>query len=176
MFTPLSLSYAPCQLRIMSEKIGVLFVCMGNICRSPLAEGVFREQVARAGLGDRFEIDSAGIGDWHAGELPDSRTRAVAQSRGLELTSRARQVVAEDLDRFHFVIAMDADNLRGLARLRAELPAGVELRRLLEFDPSAEQLDVPDPYYGGDDGFERVHDMVERACAALLEHIRRARL
>jgi protein-tyrosine phosphatase len=149
---------------------------MGNICRSPLAEGVFRDLVARAGLDDRFEIDSAGLGDWHAGELPDSRTRAVAQRRGLALTSRARQVVADDLDQFDLVIAMDADNVRGLSRLRSRLPAGIEVRRLLEFDPEAEALDVPDPYYGGDDGFERVHDMIERACAALLEHLRETRL
>ena len=167
----------PRHVRAMRDsRIGVLFVCMGNICRSPLAEGVFRDVVARAGLSDRFEIDSAGIGDWHAGELPDPRTRAVAKRRGLELTSRARQVVAEDLDRFDLVVAMDEENLRGLSRLRDVLPSGVEVRRLREFDAGAEHLDVPDPYYGGDDGFERVHDMVERACAALLEHIRETRL
>ena len=160
----------------MKRKIGVLFVCMGNICRSPLAEGVFRDMVEREGIADRFEIDSAGIGDWHAGELADSRTRAVAQRRGLELTSRARQVVVKDLDRFDLIVAMDEDNLRGLTRLRAHAPSRTEVRRLLEFDPEAGVLDVPDPYYGGDDGFERVHDMVERACAALLKHIRETRL
>ena len=159
----------------MKRKIGVLFVCMGNICRSPLAEGVFRNLVERAGIADRFRIESAGIGDWHAGELPDSRTRAVAQRRGLKLTSRARQVVAADLDRFDLVVAMDADNVRGLTRLRAHAPARTEVRRLLEFDAEADTLDVPDPYYGGDDGFERVHDMIERACAGLLRHIRETR-
>ena len=159
----------------MKPEIGVLFVCMGNICRSPLAEGVFRDLVERAGLADRFEIDSAGIGDWHAGELPDSRTRAVAQRRGLALTSRARQVAMSDLDRFDFVIAMDAENIRGLERLRAEASPRTEVRRLREFDPDADSLDVPDPYYGGDDGFERVHDMVERACIGLLRHIRESR-
>ena len=157
-------------------KIGVLFVCMGNICRSPLAEGVFRAEVSRAGLTDRFEIDSAGIGDWHAGELPDPRTRAVAKRRGLDLTSRARQLSADDLDRFDFIVAMDEDNLRGISRLRSVSPPGVEVRRLREFDREADALDVPDPYYGGDDGFENVHDMVERACAGLLEHIRTTRL
>ena len=150
----------------------MLFVCMGNICRSPLAEGVFRQQVERAGLADSIEIDSAGIGDWHVGELPDPRTRSVAQKRGLELVSRARQVVGDDLERFDYVVAMDEENLRGLRRLRAEAPEGTQVRRLREFDPKADHLDVPDPYYGGDDGFERVHDMVERACAGLLEHIR----
>lgn len=149
---------------------------MGNICRSPLAEGVFRDLVEREGLADRFRIDSAGIGDWHAGELPDSRTRAVAQRRGLQLTSRARQVVPTDLDQFDLIVAMDSDNLRGLARLRAQAPARAEVRRLLEFDPEADTLDVPDPYYGGTDGFEQVHDMIERACAGLLQHVRDTRL
>lgn len=149
---------------------------MGNICRSPLAEGVFRDLVEREGLADRFRIDSAGIGDWHAGELPDSRTRAVAQRRGLQLTSRARQVVPTDLDQFDLIVAMDSDNLRGLARLRAQAPARAEVRRLLEFDPEADTLDVPDPYYGGTDGFEQVHDLIERACAGLLQHVRDTRL
>ena len=162
----------------MSRKpeVRVLFVCMGNICRSPLAEGVFRHLVSQAGLDERIEIDSAGIGDWHVGELPDPRTRAVAERRGIRLTSRARQVVVDDLSRFDLVIAMDDENLRGLRRLRAQLPEGTEVRRLREFDPDADHLDVPDPYYGGEDGFERVHDMVERACARLLEHIRETRL
>ena len=157
-------------------KVRVLFVCMGNICRSPLAEGVFRDLVERAKLSDRIEIDSAGIGNWHAGELADPRTRAVAKRRGLELTSRARQVVFDDLDRFDLVIAMDEENLRGLKRLRAASAPGAEVRRLREFDPEADHLDVPDPYEGDSDGFERVHDMVERACAALLEHVRETRL
>lgn len=150
----------------------MLFVCLGNICRSPLAEGLFREQVERAGLADSIDVDSAGLGDWHVGELPDPRTRSVAQRRGITLASRARQVLAEDLERFDYVIAMDEENLRGLRRLRAEAPGRTEMRRLREFDPEADHLDVPDPYYGGDDGFERVHDMVERACAGLLRHIR----
>ena len=150
----------------------MLFVCLGNICRSPLAEGIFRDQVRQAGLGDAIEIDSAGIGDWHVGELPDPRTRSVAQRRGLELVSRARQVKSGDLESFDYVVAMDEENLRGLQRLRADTPSGTQVRRLREFDPDADQLDVPDPYYGGEDGFERVHDMVERACAGLLQHIR----
>jgi protein-tyrosine phosphatase len=144
---------------------------MGNICRSPLAEGVFRDMVQRAGLADRFEIDSAGLGDWHAGELPDPRTRAVAARRGLQLVSRARQVRAPDLDRFDYVIALDAEVMNGLRRLGTAVPTA-RLHRLREFEEEADHLDVPDPYYGEDDGFERVHDMVERACAGLLEHIR----
>ena len=159
----------------MKEPVRVLFVCMGNICRSPLAEGVFRELVQRAGLADSIEIDSAGIGDWHVGELPDPRTRAVAERRGLKLVSRARQVIPDDLEQFDYVVAMDEENLRGLRRLRADAGPDTQVRRLREFDREADALDVPDPYYGGDDGFERVHDMVERACAGLLEHIRSER-
>lgn len=149
---------------------------MGNICRSPLAEGVFHDLVAREKLADRIAVESAGIGSWHVGELPDPRTRSVAEKRGLRLTSRARQVEFEDLDRFDLVIAMDEENLRGLERLRALAAPGAEVRRLREFDPDADDFDVPDPYYGGDDGFERVHDMIDRACAGLLEYIRRTRL
>lgn len=159
-----------------AERVRVLFVCMGNICRSPLAEGVFGDLVARAGLGERIEIESAGIGSWHVGELADPRTRAVAEQRGVRLASRARQVTFEDLDRFDLVVAMDEDNLRGLERLRAETAPGAEVRRLREFEPEADALDVPDPYYGGDEGFERVHDMVERACEGLLDYIRTTRL
>ena len=166
------------QLGAMSDTpVRVLFVCMGNICRSPLAEAVFRDLVERGGLAHRIAIDSAGIGSWHIGEPADPRTRAVAQQRGLRLTSRARQVAATDLDEFDFLVVMDEENLRGVERLRDEAPARAEIRRLREFDPSAaSDLDVPDPYYGGDDGFERVHDMIERACVGLLEHVRRTRI
>lgn len=149
---------------------------MGNICRSPLAEGVFHDLVEREKLADRVVVESAGIGSWHVGELPDPRTRSVAKKRGLHLTSRARQVEFEDLDCFDLVIAMDEENVRGLDRIRAQAAPGAEVRRLREFDPEADALDVPDPYYGGDDGFERVHDMIERACEGLLAYIRRTRL
>lgn len=157
--------------------VRILFVCMGNICRSPLAEGIFRELVNRDGLHEQIEIDSAGIGSWHVGELADPRTRAVAQQRGLSLTSRARQVRPDDLDEFDLLIVMDEDNLRAVERLRATLPPRAELRRLREFDSTADSdLDVPDPFYGGDDGFEVVHDMIGRACEGLLEYVRRTRL
>ena len=173
----MSVAGKPSHFRAMKNgNVRVLFVCMGNICRSPLAEGVFRELVEKSGLGDRIDIDSAGIGSWHVGELADPRTRAVAEARGLRLTSRARQVAFEDLDSFDLVVAMDEENLRGLEQLRARVAPRAEVRRLREFEDTADDLDVPDPYCGGDDGFERVHDMVERACAGLLEHVRRTRL
>lgn len=153
--------------------IRVLFVCLGNICRSPLAEGVFRHLVDRAGLADRFEIDSAGTSGYHIGDPPDPRTTRVAEARGVPLTSRARQIGRADLDAFDYVIVMDAENLSAVRRLATQSAA--EVRMLREFDPEAEELDVPDPYFGGERGFETVHDIVEAGCAGLLQHIRQER-
>ncbi len=153
--------------------IRVLFVCLGNICRSPTAEGVFAHLVQQAGLQDRVEVDSAGTGDWHVGERPDPRTRAAAARRGYRLESRARQVRSEDLDAFDYVLAMDEANLRALRRLRRGEPARATVGKLLDFHPEARGQDVPDPYYGGEDGFETVLSLCERACEELLEHIRR---
>lgn len=157
----------------MSERIGVLFVCLGNICRSPLAEGVFGEIVRGDGLEDRFDIDSAGTSDYHTGDSPDPRTVTEARRRGLTLEHAARQIGAEDLERFDYVIAMDASNLGRVERLAKSLPRKAELHLLRAFDDEAnDDLEVPDPYFGGPDGFADVHDMVERACRGLLEHIR----
>ncbi|MDN6858291.1 low molecular weight protein-tyrosine-phosphatase [Pseudomonas sp. CAN2814] len=145
----------------------VLFVCLGNICRSPTAEGVFRHKVRAAGLEERIEIDSAGTGDWHVGKAPDARTRAAALRRGYDLSGlRARQVSVADFSRYDLVLAMDNANLRDLKRLRGssgQAELDLFLRRYeLELD------EVPDPYYGGEDGFEQVLDLVERACDGLL--------
>jgi protein-tyrosine phosphatase len=157
----------------MSDRIGVLFVCLGNICRSPLAEGVFRDIVEREELADRFHIDSAGTSDYHIGDPPDGRTVAEARSRGLELDHAARQMKDADLDRFDYIIAMDASNLGRIERLARRAPRSAELHLLRAFDPDAgDDLEVPDPYFGGADSFADVHDMVERACAGLLRHIR----
>ena len=153
------------------QPIRVLFVCLGNICRSPLAEGIFRHLVRERGWEARFEIDSAGTSGWHRGSPPDPRTTETARRRGIELTGGSRKVVAGDLKRFDYVIAMDAENLEALETLRASAGATAEVRRLREFEPGAASLDVPDPYYGGSRGFEDVHDIVDRACAGLLAHI-----
>jgi protein-tyrosine phosphatase len=152
----------------------ICFVCMGNICRSPTAEGVMARLLAESGLADRVVIDSAGTGGWHAGELPDPRTRAAARRRGIELDHRARQFTRTDLDRFDLVLAMDEDNLRHLQRLVGDR-ARPEVRLLRSFDREAPpDAEVPDPYYtGGDDGFEEVLDQCERACEGLLAHLRR---
>lgn len=158
----------------MHAAMRILFVCLGNICRSPTAEGVMRRLVAEAGLEEEIELDSAGTGSWHVGAAPDARATAAARARGTILSGAARRVEPADFDRFDLVLAMDAANLRDL---RAVAPAGTEgkIRLLREFDPAvagAPDLDVPDPYYGGDDGFEAVLDMVEAACRGLLEHAR----
>jgi protein-tyrosine phosphatase len=150
----------------------ICFVCLGNICRSPTAEGVMANLLAKHGLADRVTIDSAGTGAWHAGELPDPRSRAAAEKRGLALTHRARQFTRHDLENFDLVIAMDRENLRHLTVLtgKREQP---EVRLLRSFDPTAPAgAEVPDPYSGGDQGFEKVLDQCERACEGLLAHVR----
>ncbi|HEX6307360.1 MAG TPA: low molecular weight protein-tyrosine-phosphatase [Longimicrobiales bacterium] len=155
------------------ERIGVLFVCLGNICRSPLAQGVFAQLVSEEGLGDRFDIDSAGTSDYHIGEPPDPRTTREARRRGVTLEHAARQVDHEDFERFDYVLAMDAVNLGKLERIARQLRGAAELHLLRAFDPEAgDDLEVPDPYFGGPDGFADVHEMIERACRGLLEHIR----
>ena len=154
-----------------AQPLKILFVCLGNICRSPLAENVFRQLLTEKGLAEAVEVDSAGTGDWHVGEAPHQRTRAVAARRGVEVVGAARQVAAADLERFDYVIAMDGSNLSDLRALQGSGAADTRLHLLREFEDDAEDLDVPDPYGGGADGFERVHDVVERACQGLLEHL-----
>ena len=153
------------------EKVSVLFVCMGNICRSPTAEGVFRHHVAEAGLDALFEIDSAGTHAYHVGEPPDRRAQEAATRRGVSLVDiRARRVAAEDFERFHHIIAMDEDNLVMLHE-QADAAHRDKIRLFLEFG-SGPETEVPDPYYGGATGFERVLDLVEDASRGLLERLR----
>lgn len=157
-----------------SPQVRVLFLCLGNICRSPMAEGVFRAAVETAGLADAIHIDSAGLGSWHAGDPPDPRAQAAAKQRGYDIgQQRARQIAPVDLERFDLVLAMDNDNLRRLGGVGAG-PA--EVRLFLEFARSADGEEVPDPYYGGDAGFDNVLDMIEDAAEGLLAHIRDTRL
>ena len=155
-----------------SPRTSVLFVCLGNICRSPLAEGVFRDLVRAGGVEHLFEIDSAGTGAWHAGEPPDRRSVAVAAAHGIRLEGRARQVTPRDMQHFDLIVAMDRENLRDLERMSNGLPGGAARLSLLRaFDPEGGDHDVPDPYYGGPSGFETVYDMVHRSCEALLEDL-----
>ncbi len=151
------------------ERIRVLFVCMGNICRSPMAEAVFRSLVVQHGLSDAFEIDSAGTGDWHVGHPPHRGTLAVLRNQGIDASAqRARQILASDLDDFDYVVAMDAANVADIALLREAAPGRV--RRLLDFAPQRSERDVPDPYY--DNTFDRAYELVAEGCAGLLQHIR----
>ena len=152
--------------------VRVLFVCLGNICRSPTAEGVFRATVDAAGLAGAIEIDSAGTGAWHVGQPPDSRAQAAARQRGFDLSAqRARQVKSDDFAAFDHIVAMDRNNL---ATLSAAAPdaARHKMRLFMDFAPGVGEAEVPDPYYGGTDGFADVLDMVEAASVGLLEHIR----
>jgi protein-tyrosine phosphatase len=157
-----------------SSQTAVLFVCLGNICRSPLAEGVFRHLVDQEGLADRFEIDSAGTGAWHVGDPPDARSTLVAEQHGIVLDSRARQVEPDDFERFDYIIVMDRDNLRTLERMSENngSEARIELLRMYEAERDGDE--VPDPYYGGSSGFEQVYKMVKRSCQGLLRHLRAA--
>ena len=154
------------------NKIRVLFCCMGNICRSPTAQGVFEALVVREGLADRIEADSAGTHAYHLGEPPDTRSQATARRRGVDLSGqRARKALEEDFLRFDYVLAMDEDNLGLLASI---CPRGQEhkLHLFLDFAPHLGIREVPDPYYGGPSGFERVFDMIEDASRGLIEEIR----
>lgn len=151
----------------------VLFVCLGNICRSPAAEEVFRRIVADNGDSDKFLIDSAGTGSYHVGELPDSRMRIHARRRGLELTHRCRQVTAEDFSDFDIIIGMDASNLQNLRRMAPSVEAARKIRPMAEFfSPSAPYDHVPDPYYEGAEGFELVLDLLADGCQNLYERLR----
>jgi protein-tyrosine phosphatase len=152
----------------------VLFVCLGNICRSPAAEGAFLHIVREAGLEDEFVTDSAGTGAWHVGEQADERMRRAAARRGITLPSVARQVTRGDFDRFDLIVAMDSTNLATLERLAPSAHRG-KIRLFREFDPESGGGDVPDPYYGGPDGFEEVLDIVTRTARALLDELRGAK-
>ena len=152
--------------------IRVLFVCSGNICRSPLGEAIFRHLVDKAALGARFEIDSAGTHGWHEGEPADPRARRVGQQRGLKVTSVARAVELADFERFDVILAMDRGHLREL-RARCPPPLRVRIRLMREYEePRGRDQDVPDPYYSGEEAFEEVFELLDNCCRGLLEELR----
>jgi protein-tyrosine phosphatase len=157
------------------RSVAVLFVCMGNICRSPTAEGVFRKLVREAGLEQQIRIDSAGTHAYHVGEPPDRRAQETALRRGIQLGHlRARRALREDFEAFDYVLAMDHDNFRSLEAL-CPPGSGLEqrLKLFMDFAPHLSVREVPDPYYGAAGGFDSVFDLVEIAAAGLLEEIRR---
>jgi protein-tyrosine phosphatase len=156
----------------MTALVRLSFVCMGNICRSPTAAGVMRHHVRDAGLGDLIAIESAGTGGWHEGELPDDRARSEARRRGVDIDDPARQFQAADFDRLDLVLAMDRDNERGILRLARDPAHRAKVHLLRSFDPASPPgAEVPDPYYGGPDGFADVYDLVDAACLGLLDHL-----
>jgi len=153
----------------------ILFVCLGNICRSPTAEGVLRHKLGDAGLSANVDVESAGTGGWHVGDPPDGRATAAAAARGIALDSRAQRFEAFHFEDFDLILAMDRENLSDMRALAPHAAAEGKLRLLREFDPLAVEsgdLEVPDPYFGGEDGFEDVLDMVDRACDGLVAAIR----
>ncbi len=153
--------------------IRVLFVCLGNICRSPAAEAAFRHIVDEEGLSDAFEIDSAGTGAWHTGEEADPRMREAGRRRGMNVRSIARQVTADDFERFDHILAMDGSNLRALMGL-APAKSRSNFRLFRNLDPEGAGRDVPDPYYGAARGFDEVLDIVTRTARALFDELRPA--
>jgi low molecular weight protein-tyrosine phosphatase len=149
----------------------LLFVCLGNICRSPMAEGAFRRVAAEEGVLDRFEIDSAGLGDWHVGQAPDDRAQKAAGRRGIDISGQsARQVAREDFARFDLLLAMDGSNYDELAEL-APSNAKHKIRRFLDFAPQAGTKDVPDPFFGETEEFDRALDLIEEAARGLLDEL-----
>ena len=151
----------------------ILFVCLGNICRSPAAEGVFLHLLSERGLSEHFVVDSAGTGGWHVGNPADRRMQAAANRRGIQLPSRARQISLDDLSDFDLVLTMDDANLSAVTSLASEAGgrATARIRPMLSFARQFSETEVPDPYYGGDAGFEHVLDLLEDACSQLLDEL-----
>ncbi|MEX0323486.1 MAG: low molecular weight protein-tyrosine-phosphatase [Puniceicoccaceae bacterium] len=156
-----------------SPVTNVLFVCMGNICRSPAAEAIFKDYVDKAGLSDRIQCDSAGTIGYHAGHPADGRMRAAGRERGYSLDSISRQVRQDDFNRFNHVIAMDLDNLDSLKSLDNRIQGSAKISLMCDFAREHDVREVPDPYYGGSHGFELVLDILEDACEGLLEEIQK---
>jgi len=162
-------------MTMSSERVHLCFVCLGNICRSPTAEGIMLALVKAEGLAHRVTVDSAGTAAYHVGERADRRSRATARARGVDLPSIARAFEREDFERFHYVLAMDTRNQRNLLALATDEEARARVHLLRSFEPEGARDDssVPDPYYGGPEGFERVFDICDAACRGLLAHLRR---
>jgi len=153
--------------------IRVCFVCLGNICRSPTAAGIMRHILAEEGLAESISVESAGTGDWHVGQRPDARAMETARRRGFSLPGRAQQFARPHFEAFDYIVAMDRSNRAALLALTEDEESRAKVRLLRDFDPgSPPEAEVPDPYYGGPDGFEKVFDICEASCRGLLLHLR----
>jgi protein-tyrosine phosphatase len=153
------------------EKIRVLFICLGNICRSPMAKAIFAQKVREAGLDELFEVDSAGLGGWHEGEKADERTLKVLERRGIPFEHRARQIRPRDLFDFHYLVVMDDSNFEKVEHMMRSRRTEAKLLKMAAFDPAGHR-DVPDPYHGEEKHFETVYEQLDRACAAFLAHLK----
>lgn len=156
----------------MKPETSVLFVCMGNICRSPAAEAIFRHKVEEAGLSDRIHIDSAGTIGYHSGSPADRRMQAAGANRGYDLNSISRQVRMDDFEAFDHILAMDLENFSNLKSMSFSSPGKAKIRLMCDYATRHDEREVPDPYYGGNNGFELVMDLLEDACNGLLEEIK----
>lgn len=153
----------------------ILFVCLGNICRSPAAEGIMKHIAKEKGISDKLFIDSAGIGNWHEGELPDARMRVHGSKRGYDFNSRARQIKRTDLDRFDLILVMDEDNYEDVCSLTGNPEKQAKVRRMADYlNRFRGRKSVPDPYYGGEAGFELVLDLLEDGCTELADILKTA--
>ncbi len=150
----------------------VLFVCLGNICRSPAAEGIFKKMIRKQGLNDKIEVDSAGTAGYHVGELPDLRMRQHGTRRGYKFDSLSRKFTSNDFDRFDIILAMDDSNYNNILRLAPDLDSEAKVHRMMDFSKKYENDHVPDPYYSGSEGFELVLDLLEDSCDGLLEKVK----
>ena len=151
----------------------ILFVCLGNICRSPAAEGIFNQKIKERDLENFFVVDSAGTGNWHVGNLPDQRMRSTALSRGIELNSRSRQIEENDLYEFDQILVMDKDNLNAVKSLTKDQnnPINAKIKLILNYSKNSQLDEVPDPYYGGQNGFEKVIDLLDDAMDGLIDSL-----
>jgi len=155
------------------KKISVLFVCLGNICRSPAAEAIFINLIEKKGLTDGFIVDSAGTGSWHIGKRADSRMRNAAERRDINILSRARQITSKDFDEFNYILAMDDSNFRNIQDLKNKKPSTnfASVKKIQDFRSVFNEPEVPDPYFGGDEGFDYVLDILEDSVKGFLESI-----
>ncbi len=155
------------------KKQSVLFVCLGNICRSPAAEAIFLDLINKKGLNDCFIVDSAGTGSWHIGKNSDTRMRIASQKRGIEIASRARQINSNDFEKFNYIVAMDDSNYENIIDLKARksLSNFASIKKIQNFRAIFQEVEVPDPYFGGDEGFDNVLDILEDSVSGFLDTI-----